>query len=110
MREPSLFVSEGWALSLACAFAGWTRWYYWWIVVYFRFLASKAVHCTLYHAEHFSFVQFQPWMLIILTHTRLVLLLISNVLGALLCLPRFWAPQSAVLTTRPSHMSALALC
>ena len=33
---------------------------------------------TLYHAEHFSFLQFQPWMLIILTRTQLVLLSISN--------------------------------
>eukprot|EP00670_Eutreptiella_braarudii_P006644 CAMPEP_0174280360 /NCGR_PEP_ID=MMETSP0809-20121228/643_1 /TAXON_ID=73025 ORGANISM="Eutreptiella gymnastica-like, Strain CCMP1594" /NCGR_SAMPLE_ID=MMETSP0809 /ASSEMBLY_ACC=CAM_ASM_000658 /LENGTH=115 /DNA_ID=CAMNT_0015373195 /DNA_START=1242 /DNA_END=1588 /DNA_ORIENTATION=+ len=29
--------------------------------------------------------------------------------GAILCLPGFWAPQSVVLTTGPSHMSALAL-
>ena len=35
--------------------------------MYFGFLASKALHCTLCHAEHFSFLQFQPWMLIILT-------------------------------------------
>ena len=77
--------------------------------MYFSFLASKALHCTLYRAEHFRFPKFQPWMLIILTRTQLVLLSISNVLGAVLCLPRLWAPQSAVLTTRPSHVSALAL-
>ena len=29
--------------------------------------------------------------------------------GAILCLPGFWAPQSVVLTTGASHMSALAL-
>ena len=33
----------------------WPMWCYWWIAVHFRFLASKALHCTLYHAEHFSF-------------------------------------------------------
>ena len=27
-----------------------------------NFLASKALHCTLYHAEHLFFSQFQPWM------------------------------------------------
>ena len=48
-------------------------------------------------------------MLFILTHTQLVLLSISNVQGVVLCLPRFWASQSAVLTTVPSHMSVLAL-
>ena len=37
----------------------------------------------------FSFSEFQPWMLIILTHTQLVLLSISNFLEAVLCLPRF---------------------
>ena len=41
--------------------------------------------------------------------TQLVLLPISNAQGAVLCLPRFWAPQSAVLTTGPSHISALVL-
>ena len=46
---------------------------------------------------------------IILTHTHLVLLSISNFLRAVLCLPRFWDPQSVVLTSGPSHMSALAL-
>ena len=38
-------------------------------------------------------MQFQPWMSIILTCTQLVLLSISNVQGAVLCLPRFWAPS-----------------
>ena len=33
------------------------------------FLASKALHRTWYHAEHFSVSRFQPWMWIILTHT-----------------------------------------
>ena len=33
------------------------------------FLASKALHRTWYHAEHFSVSQFQAWMWIILTHT-----------------------------------------
>ena len=102
-REPSLFVlqiySEGWVLSFSCAFAGCTRWYCWCFAVYFRFLASQALHCVLYHAEHFHFSQFQPLMLIILTHTHLVLLSISNVLGAVECLPRILAPQSVVLTT-----------
>ena len=50
------------------------------------------------HAEHFSFLHFQPWMWIILTHTHLVLLSISNVLGVVLYLPRFWPPQNLVLT------------
>jgi len=58
-RVPSLSVLhiylEGWILSFSCAFAGWTRWYYWCIVVYFRFLATKALLCTLCHAKHFSF-------------------------------------------------------
>ena len=48
---------------------------------------------TLYHAEHPSFSQFQPWMLITLTRTQLVLLSISNLLGAVLCLPRLCLPQ-----------------
>ena len=63
-REPSLSVlqiySEGRILSFSCAFAGWIRWYYWCIAVYFRILAFKALHRTLYHAEHFSVSQFQP--------------------------------------------------
>ena len=71
-------------LSFSCAFAGWTRWYRWCIAVYLRSLASKALHRTLYHAEHFSVSQFQPWMLITLTRTQLVLLSISNLLGAVL--------------------------
>ena len=75
-------------MSYSCAFAGWTSWYYWCIAVDFRFLASKALHCTRYPAEHFSFPQFQPWMLIILTRTQRVLLSISILLGAVLCLPR----------------------
>ena len=82
---------------------------HWCIAVYFRFLASKALHCALYHAEHFFSSQLQPWMLIILTCTQLVLLSISNVLVAVLCLSRFWAPRSAMLTTGPTHMSALAI-
>ena len=41
----------------------------------------------------------------ILTHTLLVLLSISNVQTAVLCLPRFWAPGSVVLCTGPSHTS-----
>ena len=77
--------------------------------MYFRFLASKALPWTLYYAEHFSFLQFQPCMLIILTRTQVVLLSISNVLVAVLSLPRFWALQSAVLITGPSHMSTRAL-
>ena len=63
----SQIYSEGRILSLSCAFAGWTRWYYWCIAVYFRFFASKALHRTLCHAEHFSVSQSQPWMLILLT-------------------------------------------
>ena len=43
-------------------------------------------------------------MWIILTRTHLVLLSPSNVLRAVLCLPRIWAPQSVVLTTGPSHL------
>ena len=60
-------------------------------------------------AEHFSFLQFQPWMSLILTRSHLVLLAIFNIQGAVLCLLRFWAPQSVVLTTGPSRMSILAL-
>ena len=56
---------------------------------------------TLYHAEHFSVLQFQPWMLIILTRTQLVLLSISNVLGAVLCLPRLCLPQGLEPTAKP---------
>ena len=63
---------------------------------------------TLYHAEHFSFSQFQPWMSIILTRTHLVLLSISNVAGAVLCLPR--VPQSVVPTSGASHMSWMPFC
>ena len=33
------------------------------------FLSSKALHCTLYHAEHFNVSQFQPGMLIMLACT-----------------------------------------
>ena len=104
-REPSLSVSqiysEGRTLSFSCAFAGWTRWYYWCIAVYFRFLPSKALHRTLYHAEHFSVPQFQPWMLIILTRTQPVLLSISNLLGAVFCLPRLCLPQGLEPTANP---------
>jgi len=60
--EPSLSVLQiyaGWILSFSGVFAGWPRWYYWCIAVHFRFLASKALHCTLYHGEHFSVSQFQ---------------------------------------------------
>ena len=48
--------------GFSCAFARWTRWCYWCIAVSFKFLAFKALHCTLYSAEHFSFSQFQAWM------------------------------------------------
>ena len=51
--------------------------------------------------------QFQPWMLIILTCNQPVLLSICNIQGAVLCLPRFWALQSVVLATGPSHLCAL---
>ena len=67
----------------------------------FRFLASKALHRTPRHAEHFSFSQFQPWMLIILTRTQLVLLSVSNVLGAVLCLPRLRLPQGLQPPAKP---------
>ena len=80
--------SEGRILNFSCAFAGWTRWYYWCIAVYLTLLASEALHRTLYHAEHLSFSQFQPSMLVILTRTQLVLLSISHLWGAVLCLPR----------------------
>ena len=59
------------------------------------------VPCTLYHAEHFSVSQFQPWMLIILTRTQLVLFSISNLLGALLCLPRLCLPQGLEPAAKP---------
>ena len=49
--------------------------------MYFTFVVSKVLHCTLYLAEHFIFLQMQPWMLVILTCTQLVLLSISNVQG-----------------------------
>ena len=48
-----------------------------------------------------SFSQFQPWMLSILTRTHLVWLSISSVPKALLCLQRFWALQSVVLSIGP---------
>ena len=37
---------------------GGTRQYYWCIAVQFEFLASKALHCTMYHAEHLAFRNF----------------------------------------------------
>ena len=40
-----------------------------------------------------QFFTFQPLMLVILTRTQLVLLSISNVLGAVLCLPRLCLPH-----------------
>ena len=40
-------------------------------------------------------------MLIILTHTQLVLLSISNFLGAVLCLPRLCLPQMLEPTAKP---------
>ena len=95
-------------LSFSCVFARWTRWYYWCIVVDFRFLASGARLCCV-SCKTLSFSQFQPCMCVILTHTHLLLLSISNLKLAVLCLPRFWAPQSMVLTTSPSHVSILVL-
>ena len=41
--------------------------------MYFKFLASEALHCTLYHAEHFS--KFQPWMSIVVAPVEHVQLL-----------------------------------
>ena len=74
--------------------------------MYFRCLASKALHRTLYHAEHFSFSQFQSSNLIILARTQLVLLSISNVLGAVLCLPKLWLPQGLEPPAKPSAKPA----
>ena len=58
-REPSLsglqICAEVWILSFSGAFAGWPWLYDRCIAVHVRFLASKALHYTLYHAEHFSF-------------------------------------------------------
>ena len=51
---------EGWILSFSCVFAGWAREYYWCIAVYFKFLASQALHCTLHHAQHLVFRNFSP--------------------------------------------------
>ena len=34
-------------------FAGWTRYCCWCMAVDFKFLAWKALHCTLYHTEQF---------------------------------------------------------
>ena len=64
---------------------------------------------TLYpeSCRRLSFSQFQPWILIPLTCTQLVLLSISNVQVAVLCLPRFWAPQSH---PRPLSPPALSPC
>ena len=87
-------------------FAGWTRWYHWCIAVYFRFLASKALNCTLYHAEQFSVSQFQPCILSIWTRTQPVLLSISNLLGAVLCLPRLCLPQGLEPTAKPTAKPA----
>ena len=69
--------------------------------MYFRFFASKALHHTLYHAEHFSVSQFQPWIMIILTCTQLVLLSISHLLGAVFCLPRLCLSQGLEPTAKP---------
>ena len=53
--------------------------HYWCIAVYFGILASKALRCTPYHAEHFSCSQLQPRMSVIWTRTDLVLLSIADV-------------------------------
>ena len=45
-------------MSFSCAFAGWTRWLCWCIAMFFRFLASKALRYTPYHAEDFGFFLF----------------------------------------------------
>ena len=62
MRQPSLSIFqiflEGWILRLSCVFADWTRYCCWCIAVYFEFLAWKALHCTLYHAQHLIFRKF----------------------------------------------------
>ena len=39
-------------------FSGWTRYCCWCIAVYFKFLAWKALHRTLCHAEHLGFRNF----------------------------------------------------
>ena len=74
---------------------------------------ARAVHkrppCImppLYHAQHVSVSLFQPWMLIILTQQQqLMLLSISNLLGAVLwavlCLPRLCLPQGLEPTAKP---------
>ena len=58
--------TEGRILGFSRAFAGRTRWPYWCSAVCLRSVASKALHCTLDHADHFSVSQLQPRMLIIL--------------------------------------------
>ena len=62
-RGPSLSVlqslPEGRTLSFSRAFAGRARWCQGCISVHFIFAASKAPHCSLHHAEHLNFSQFQ---------------------------------------------------
>ena len=53
-----------------------------------------------------QFLQFQPSMLIILTRTQLVLLPISNVRGAVLCLPRLCLLQGLEPPAKPSEKPA----
>ena len=50
------------------------------------FLASSPL-CPCITQNTYFFPQFQPWMLTILTHTRLVRLSIARVQGAVLCVP-----------------------
>ena len=85
-------------------FVGCTRYCCWYIAVYFKFLAWKALHCTLYHANHLVCRNFShEWRL---TRTLLVLLSISNVQTAVLCLPRICAPvvPSPCADTPAAHL------
>ena len=78
-RGPGNRFLEGWIFRFSCVFAGWMRYCCWCIAVYFKFLAWKALHRTLYHAEHLVFRNVSQWLSRTLTHSLLVLLSISNV-------------------------------
>jgi len=74
--------------------------YYWWMAVYCRFLASKALHCTLHRAEHLVFAISAMDVDLIDTHPAGIGVN-SQRSEAVLCLPRFWAPQCLVRSTCP---------
>ena len=83
-------------LSFSCVFAGWTR-------LHCCVLQISCIQCTaLYPVSCRTFRTLRT--LACRSYCHLVLFSISNVQEAVLCLPRFWASLSVVLSTSPSHM------